>query len=140
MTTNRPVLFLDEDVSVELATLLRDQGLEVHTVQEVGIRSVPDAVILQKCIDEGWILITRNRRDFRRLHWLWMTFNRWRLLSKPHSGILTIYEGAQSPSPLPEEWTQAILRLLEETPNFDGLMFVWRPSTQQWETQPEQFM
>ena len=65
-------LYFDEDVPHELAGLLRGMGRTVHLPRDVGTLSAPDAVHLRTSKRRGWVPVTQNRRDIRRLHWLWM--------------------------------------------------------------------
>ncbi len=130
-------VYLDEDVPFQLADLLGANGVVVHLPREIDTVSAADPIHLQRCARERWVLITQNRRDFRRLHWLWMTFHQWQILPQPHGGILTLHE--QEPA-LPIEWAPAIHELLESRQQFDGLMFMWRKSSGRWESQPVAFM
>ncbi len=65
-------LYFDEDVAVVAAVTLRQVGHTVRTtVGESRLRAWdPDQ--LRYATDQGCILITHNRRDFRTLHDAWM--------------------------------------------------------------------
>lgn len=130
-------LYLDEDVPIQLADLLKARGLIVHLPKETGTVSRADSIHLQVCSRRHWVIVTQNRRDFRRLHWLWMTLNHWKVLRRAHGGILTVFE--QEPA-LPEKWAPAIEDLLQRQMTLQGLMYMWRPSKQQWESQLVSFM
>ena len=130
-------VYLDEDVPLQIGDLLKARGFTVHLPRDSGTVSAADAVHLERCSREGWVLITQNRRDFRRLHALWMTLNYWRILPQPHGGILTVYE--QDPL-LPTEWAPAIDELLQGRQRLDGAMFMWRRSSREWQPQPMTFM
>ena len=85
-------LYFDENMPQEMEGILRGMGYTVHTVEEVIARSEDDSTHLRISTERGWVLITQNRRDFRRLHWLWTTFYNWGVLPQAHGGILTIYQ------------------------------------------------
>ena len=84
-------LYFDENMPREMADILRGMGYTVHTAEEIGSRSEDDSTHLRISTEREWVLITQNRKDFRRLHWLWTTFYKWGVLQEEHSGILTIY-------------------------------------------------
>jgi hypothetical protein len=130
-------IYFDEDVSVLMATDLRNAGIMVHLPREIGALSARDPAHLQASTNQGWILVTHNRRDFRRLHWLWMTFYSWGIISQPHSGILTIYEAERT---MTDHWPAAITQFLRNRTSLTGLMYMWRPSTNGWEREPVAFM
>jgi predicted nuclease of predicted toxin-antitoxin system len=115
-------VYFDEDVPAPLADLLRRAGYTVRLPRDIGTLSEPDPVHLQTCASQGWVLVTRDRSDFRRLHWLWMTFHYWGIMSQPHSGILSISHF--SPGRL-ELWATAILEKLQEQPSLPGSMYTW---------------
>jgi predicted nuclease of predicted toxin-antitoxin system len=119
---HRPQVYFDEDVHGTLADLLRRAGYTVQLPRDIGTLSEPDPVHLQTSTSQGWVLITRDRSDFRRLHWLWMTFHYWGIMSQPHSGILSI--NRFSPDLL-EPWATAILEKLQEQPSLLGSMHTW---------------
>lgn len=131
-------LYFDKDIAHELADPLRARGIAVHLPGEVGTLGAIDAVHLGTAASHGWILVTRNRRDFRRLHWLWASLNTWGVLPEVHHGILTIYEGEQKPAP--PEWAAAIIQVLEEQASLLGTMHMWRPSMGSWQFQQANFM
>jgi len=132
-----PELFLDEDVPPDLGDILEREGLAVHTVSGLRVFGAIDAAHLKRCVDNKWVLVTQNRRDFRRLHWLWTTFVAWGILPTHHSGILTVRE--QVPLRV-EQWALAITELMRESQGLDGAMYMWRPSTSQWERQEPSFI
>ena len=130
-------VYLDEDVPRQLGKLLKDEGVVVHLPQEIETIAAADPIHLRECASHGWVLITNNRRDFRRLHWLWMVFHYWGVIPNIHSGILTTYEASPL---LPVEWASAILDLLGDQVSLCGLMFMWRRSSKKWEPQSVAFM
>ena len=130
-------LYFDEDMSQELGDILRRMGYIVHTVEELEVRSEDDSTHLRISTEREWILLTQNRKDFRRLHWLWMTFYNWGVLQEPHGGILTIY---QQRSDLLVEWATAIDEFLQPRDTLKGKMYMWRPSRNRWDEDPVRFM
>ena len=80
-------LFIDEDTLAKpLVKNLRKAGHDVVTVNEVGLTSQADSVVLNYAKKNNRILLTYNCRDFEDLH-----------RDNPnHQGILVIYRGADS--------------------------------------------
>jgi hypothetical protein len=89
------------------------------------------------CMRGGWVLITQNRRDFRRLHWLWTALYDWGLLPEEHPGILTIHEQTAAAH---QAWATAIVDLLLQRPSLRGQMWRWRPAAARWDEEPPQLM
>lgn len=76
-------LLLDEDSQAKrLVNLLKEAGHDVITVNEAGLMSKPDSVVLDYARQEGRVLLTRNCDDFQNIH----------QLNSVHSGILAVYE------------------------------------------------
>jgi len=129
-------IYLDDCVAPELARLLRDARVGVHLPVEVGTAGVSDSAHLMTCMRGGWVLVTQNRRDFRRLHWLWTALSDWGLLPQ-HPGILTIHEQTAAGH---RAWAAAIIDLLQQQPNLQGQMYRWRPASGQWDAEPARLM
>ena len=78
-------LLLDEDSQAKgLLNLLREAGHNVVTVNEVGLTSKPDSVVLDYARQQGRILLSRNCDDFNNLH----------NADPNHPGILVIYQNS----------------------------------------------
>jgi hypothetical protein len=60
-------LYLDEDVDVLVATLLRARGFEVTTTQDAGHISDDDEVQLENAVSRQMAILTHNRVDFEAL-------------------------------------------------------------------------
>ena len=60
-------LYLDEDVSVLVAELLRTRGFIVQTTQEAGRTNADDEEQLAYAVSRQRALLTHNRDDFARL-------------------------------------------------------------------------
>lgn len=133
-STTSPLVYLDEDVPVRLSDELRALGIPVQLAKDVLPLGTDDATQLKQCADDAFVMVTLNRKDFQRLHWLWMSLNSWNVLNRVHAGILTVWE--QAPA-LPAEWAPAINDLLRrEENNLPGTMWMWSPSKKTWRPQP----
>ena len=75
-------LYLDEDVSVVLAELLKARGFHAVTTRELGHLRARDAEQLGYAASWGMALLTHNRADFEALHRDYLA------TSKEHWGIL----------------------------------------------------
>ena len=82
-------VYLDEDVSVLVATLLVARGLNATTAREQGMLSESDQRQLTYAASTERCLVTHNRLDFERLHAQYLSN------SRLHSGI--IIAGKKSP-------------------------------------------
>jgi predicted nuclease of predicted toxin-antitoxin system len=60
-------LYLDEDVNVLVAQLLRAQGFDVTTARDAGQLQATDAEQLAYAVSQGRTLVTHNRTDFEEL-------------------------------------------------------------------------
>lgn len=60
-------LYLDEDVDVLVADLLRAQSFEVFTTSELGHKSKSDPEQLEYAVAEKLTIVTHNRTDFEKL-------------------------------------------------------------------------
>lgn len=96
-------LYLDEDVSVLLAALLRSRGFEAVTTHEAGNIATPDERQLEYTAGHGLALLTHNRADFERLATQY--FNEgWH-----HSGIIIAVRR------MPHDVLRRLLTLLNQT-------------------------
>lgn len=75
-------VYLDEDVSVVAAVILRARGFEAVTARESGQLGRSDSEQLAFGARAGRVLLTHNRVDFERLHRDWLEAGR------PHAGII----------------------------------------------------
>ncbi len=60
-------LYLDEDVNVLVADLLRARGFDVITARDAGNLQATDAEQFAYAISQSRTLVTHNRRDFEEL-------------------------------------------------------------------------
>jgi predicted nuclease of predicted toxin-antitoxin system len=75
-------LYLDEDVDVLIATLLRARGFEVATTQEAGQISADDDVQLAYAVGRQMAMLTHNRVDYEALA------AQYYAAGQPHCGII----------------------------------------------------
>ena len=60
-------LYLDEDVSILIADLIRARGFSATTTLNAGNLAKHDRAQLEFAIESGRVLLTHNRVDFERL-------------------------------------------------------------------------
>ena len=77
-------LYMDEDMSALVATLLRSRGLDVTTVPEQSTLGKTDSDQLEFAASLGRCLVTHNRVDFERLHLQFIEEGR------EHCGIIVV--------------------------------------------------
>jgi len=121
-------LYLDNDVSLRLAPLLRAAGHRVTTTRELGLAAATDDVQLLIAARRSWVLVTSNRRDFRLLHDAWRTWpEAFGMVLPAHPGILVLEH-----APAAEQF-QALEALVTEAPAsvVEGEFFWWR-RTEGW--------
>jgi predicted nuclease of predicted toxin-antitoxin system len=94
-------LFLDEDVSVLIAKLLRSRAYAALTTQEANQLGQSDADQLAFAVDRQLTILTHNRADFAKLATNYMA------AGKKHHGIIIAVRRS------PYEITQRLLRLLD---------------------------
>jgi len=75
-------LYLDEDVDVLIADLLRARGFKVATTQEAGQLGKSDEEQLAHAVDQQKTFFTHNRIDFERIAEEYFATN------KEHQGII----------------------------------------------------
>lgn len=76
----RPALYLDECVNVHVAPLLASRGFTVTTARAVGMLTASDREQLTYASACDAMLVTFDRRDYRRLH----------LRMQQHAGMLLV--------------------------------------------------
>jgi predicted nuclease of predicted toxin-antitoxin system len=106
-------LYLDEDVSVLLATLLRSRGFEAVTTQEAGNAAAPDERQLEYAAARGLALFTHNRADFERLATHYFQSGR------RHSGIIIAVRR------MPHDILRRLLTFLHQTSAEEVADNVW---------------
>jgi len=84
---DRPSIYADEDIDRPLIEALRAREFDVLTVQMTGSFGEDDPAQLERAAALGRVLLTFNRRHFRRHHAMWLEAGR------VHSGIVTVPQG-----------------------------------------------
>jgi hypothetical protein len=117
-------LYLDEDVSTELARALRRSGADAISVHEIGAAGLSDAEQLQRAAETGRALLTYNYADFLALGAEWFLANR------SHAGIIVSYH--QYDLTQVGVARRAVLRLLnginsEQLRDTIQVLDAWRP-------------
>jgi predicted nuclease of predicted toxin-antitoxin system len=76
MPDSSPAVYLDEDVSIVVAAILRARGFEVVTARDIGQLGLSDSEQLASAAQTGRVFLTHNRVDFERLHREWLESGR----------------------------------------------------------------
>ena len=77
-------LYLDEDISPRVAELLRKKGVDAVSAHEKDMKGASDEEQLTAAVNEGLVMVTRNRNDFIALTVrFFQDFN-------PHYGLIII--------------------------------------------------
>ena len=82
MIQRQPSIYLDEDVDVLLAALLRARGYDVEHAKDAAQLGKSDEAQLNYAAENGRAILTHNRIHFEALAAVW--FER----SESHSGII----------------------------------------------------
>ncbi len=80
----RPAVYTDEDAGRSLAEALRVRRFDILTAAQAGLLGASDERQLEHAAGLGRVLLSFNRRDFRRLH------TRWRAEGREHGGIVLL--------------------------------------------------
>ena len=60
-------LFVDENLSPRLVSVAHDHGYDATSARDRNLLGLPDAKILQFCVDDDRVCVTNNADDFREL-------------------------------------------------------------------------
>jgi hypothetical protein len=74
--------YLDEDVSVVVAAILKARGFDIVTARDAEQLGLSDSQQLAFATGAGRVLVTHNRVDFERVHREWLATER------AHAGIV----------------------------------------------------
>lgn len=85
-----PRLYLDSDVGVQAAELLRAGSHDVLRAWEVHLDKASDDAQLLFAAQEQRILVTHNRTDFLLLHSAWRRRSTAWQSDQPHTGVLIV--------------------------------------------------
>ena len=75
-------LYIDEDVTAQLAVLVRQRGFQAASALEVGLAGQSDDEQLAYAAAHGMVLLTFNQHDFI------LVAKRWSAEGRQHAGIL----------------------------------------------------
>ena len=84
---------VDEDLSEEIASVLRAKGVDAVHVRDIGLSGAEDQEVLDEAARQKRCVITRNRNDFLMLTEFYFHEGR------PHHGVLIVprsYPGNQA--------------------------------------------
>ena len=95
-------LYLDEDVNVLIADLLRARGFDVITARDAGNLQATDADQFAYAISQSRTLVTHNRRDFEELVQVYFD------LGQMHYGVIFAVRRS------PQEIAQRLLAILNQ--------------------------
>jgi predicted nuclease of predicted toxin-antitoxin system len=79
-------IFLDENMDVRIAKVLRARGFAALTTHEVGRRGASDADQLAYCAENGYAIVTMDRLDFELLA------KEYFYAGQQHAGIILVSE------------------------------------------------
>jgi hypothetical protein len=68
MTEERPRIYADEDIDARVVGALRKRGFDIVTASEAGLLGRSDDEHMGYAAASGRVVLTCNRRHFRRLH------------------------------------------------------------------------
>lgn len=100
---------VDEDLSEEIASILRAKGVDAVHVRDIGLSGAEDQEVLDEAAHQKRCVITRNRNDFLMLTEFYFQENR------PHHGVLIVtrtYPGNQA-----SKIAQAIVTFSKKCPH-----------------------
>lgn len=95
-------LYLDEDVDVLVAELIRSQGFQAVTTNEVGRKGEKDPQQLEYAVSHKQAIVTHNRIDFEKLAQDYFINN------QIHYGIIVAVQRR------PHEITELLLKILND--------------------------
>ena len=95
-------LYLDEDVDILIAELIRSQGFQAATTDELGRKGKSDSQQLEYAVSKQSVIVTHNRLDFEELA------QRYFVESRTHYGIII------SVQRLPHQIAEQLLKILND--------------------------
>ena len=114
-------LYLDSDVSIRLAPLLRAAGHDAVTTAELGQRLATDDEQLLFAVRQDRAVVTHNRKDFLLLHDAW---RRWPpavgAVFPQHAGIIVLDHR------LDPELAPVLTAFLASAAPLTGALYWWR--------------
>jgi hypothetical protein len=111
---------LDENISQKIAGRLRDDGFDVTTTEEVGLRSESDQKHMDYALGEQRVIVTRDR-DFVQFHHE----------RHPHSGIVYWPQPQLMSSPQMVDFLVRFLKRISSSPSSELAMVAVHPRSLQ---------
>ena len=122
-------VYIDHDVSAQIATLLRNEGHDVLTTREWRLTRASDDEQLLFASQQRRGLITHNARDFVLLHNAWRRWSAAWQVTAIHAGILVI---PQWPRLLPADAARELHHFLVSRSALANELHQWRTSARGW--------
>ncbi len=116
--------YLDHNVAMSVAPELRSRGHTARTAHDMGLASAKDDEQILVAAQNGWTLITHNRKDFALLHDAWQRWTRTWQVHERHAGILLV----------PQTWVageiaREIELFVQTAQPLMNQLYEWRPSS-----------
>lgn len=105
----------DEDIPDDLAPILRSLGNIVNVTREMGRKCTDDYQQVWFAAARGWVIVTRNGKDFAPLHRAWHLWG----VPRSHAGIVIVPQTERARYPA---LAQALHDLLADPVAFFGQM------------------
>jgi predicted nuclease of predicted toxin-antitoxin system len=96
-------LYLDEDLDILVAQLVRSQGFDVLTTDEAGNKGLSDPEQLEFAVRGRRAIVTHNRNDFEAL------IQQYAAAGRQHFGVIIAVKRT------PQELTRRLLAILNNT-------------------------
>ena len=98
-------VYLDENVNLQVAAILRAAGYDVTSAREAGMLHASDDRQLEYATSQGRVLYTQDQGDYRQLA------RRWAAEGRHHAGI---FSSASISAPLAAAWIRTALGLFDD--------------------------
>jgi Domain of unknown function (DUF5615) len=118
--------YLDHDIAVEVAGLLRMSSHTVATSRDVRLGRATDDEQLLFAAQRRSILVSHNREDFVLLHDAWRRWTSAWGVTQTHAGILIV---PQPPTVTNAQIAQALDAFLAGGPSLTNELYRWRPAS-----------
>lgn len=116
-------VYLDADVAIPLAVLLRTAGHNAVTADEEGLKYARDNVQMLAAWQRGRILVTHNGKDFPDHHEAWQTWPQsWGVVAPSRPGAIVMAQTGV------EELSAALVGFFSAGHSFADRLYRWRPS------------
>lgn len=120
--------YIDENVPVRIAELLRHHGHNSVTTRDLRQEGAGDEEQLLTAAQRGWIFVTYNTKDFVLLHQAWCRWLKADDIPAEHAGILIL---PQAPRLSAEQAAQELIDLVDsgrsQGLSLAGQLYEWLP-------------